>query len=218
VAAKYLIDHHKAKSAKRNVCYFFLKDGFEDQNNAQSALSAILHQIYCFQPSLLKHAMAKHATTPKRTFKQFPSLLSMLMSTIEDDNLGDTLCIIDGLDECEPKSRHLLVKSLATYFTIPVQPDSGHRAHFKMVILSRPDNLMQRRLQLFGKDTTERSVIGLQRGFRLMAEDEITAIAKDINLFIRAKIEEFGPKSELSEDVLAKVEHRLIHGADFTFL
>jgi hypothetical protein len=104
VAAKYLIDHHKAKSAKRNVCYFFFKDGFEDQNNAQSALSAILHQIYCFQPSLLKHAMAKHATTPKRTFKQFPSLLSMLMSTIEDDNLGDTLCIIDGLDECEPKS------------------------------------------------------------------------------------------------------------------
>ena len=218
MAAKYLIDHHKAKSAKRNVCYFFFKDGFEDQNNAQSALSAILHQIYCFQPSLLKHAMAKHATTPKRTFKQFPSLLSMLMSTIEDENLGDTLCIIDGLDECEPKSRDLLVKSLATYFTIPVQPDSGHRAHFKMVILSRPDNLMQRRLQLFGKDTTERSVIGLQRRFRLMAEDEITAIAKDINLFIRAKIEEFGPKSELSEDVLAKVEHRLIHGADFTFL
>lgn len=220
VAAKYLIDHHKAKNMRRNVCYFFFKDGFEYQSNAQSALSAILHQIYCFQPSLLKHAMAKHTTTPKRTFKQFASLLSMLMITIEDETFRDTLCIIDGLDECEPKSRDLLVKSLATYFSTPVQSGPGHQGPFKMVILSRPDNLIQRRLQLFGKDTTERTfgAPGLERKSRLMAEDEVVAISKDINLFIRAKIDEFGPKSELSEDVLAKVEDRLIHGADFTFL
>jgi protein SERAC1 len=215
VAAKHLFEHHKSR---RNVCYFFFKDGFEYQNNAQSALSAILHQIYCFQPSLLKHAMAKHDTTPKRTFKQFACLQSMLMSTIEDESFRDTLCIIDGLDECEPKSRDLLVKCLATYFTIPVQSNPGGQGPFKMVILSRPDNLIQRRLQLFGKDTTEKNYPGLQRKSRLMAEDEVIAIAKDINLFIRAKIEEFGPKSELSEDVLAKVENRLIDGADFTFL
>jgi hypothetical protein len=141
---------------------------------------------------------------PKRTFEQFPSLLSMLMSTIEDENLHDTLCIIDGLDECEPKSRDLLVKSLATYFTIPVQPDSDHQAHFKMVILGRPDNLMQRRLQLFGKDSTERSVNGSQRRFRLMAEDEITAIAKGQehqsfysgqNRRIRTQVRTFGRRS-----------------------
>jgi len=218
VAAKYLIDYYKAKKIRRNVCYFFFKDGLEYQNNAQSALSAILHQIYCFQPSLLKHAMAKHTTTPKRNFKQFACLQSMLMSTIEDGSFRDTLCIIDGLDECEPKSRDLLVKSLATYFTPSVQLDPVHQAPFKMVILSRPDNLIQRRFQLFGKDTTEKTYSDLQRKSRLIAEDEATAIAKDINLFVRVKIEEFGPKSELSEDVIAKVEDRLIHGADFTFL
>lgn len=54
--------------------------------------------------------------------------------------------------------------------------------------------------------------------FRLLAEEESVAIAKDVNLFIRAKIEEFGFTSELSADVLAQVESKPVNGADFTFL
>ena len=76
----------------------------------------------------------------------------MLTSTIDDESFGDTLYIIGGFDEREPESRDLLVKSLATYFTNPVQSDPCHQGPFKMVILSRLDNLIQSRLQLFGKD------------------------------------------------------------------
>jgi protein SERAC1 len=207
---------------RSNLCYFFFKDGFEQQNNAQSALSAILHQIYCFQPTLLKYAMAKYTTTPKRTFKQFSCLYSVLMSTVEDELFRDTICLLDGLDECESKSRDMLVKELAQYFNASPTSNEHRNGLFKIVILSRPDNLIQRRLELSPKRATREGQDakrpGKQRKFRLVAEDEVAAIAKDVNLFVRAKIEEFGPKSELSEDVLAQVEDKLIHGADFTFL
>ncbi|KAE8446972.1 hypothetical protein EG329_011454 [Mollisiaceae sp. DMI_Dod_QoI] len=224
VIAKHLINYYKGQSAhkKRNICYFFFKDGFENQDNAQSALSAILHQIFCFQPVLLKHALAKCSTTPKRIFKQFACLHSILMRTLEDEAFQDTLCIIDGLDECETKSRDLLVKALSAYFTEHVSWTSKDQEPFKMIILSRPDNKIEQGLQIHNKNVTDkiRMSVGspLKAKCHLMGEDEAAAIAKDVNIFVRARIEDFGPKSELSEDVLASVEDKLIHGADFTFL
>ena len=47
VLAKYLVDSVLATTESRTVCYFFFKDDFEDQKSIVSALSCILHQLFC---------------------------------------------------------------------------------------------------------------------------------------------------------------------------
>jgi protein SERAC1 len=85
------------------------------------------------------------------TYNQFSILLALLVKAIEDEDIPDTLCILDALDECDKESRDSLVKSLTEYFSAAPKSVSISKARFK-VILSRPDSHMERTPKLRGKD------------------------------------------------------------------
>ncbi|KAK3947126.1 hypothetical protein QBC32DRAFT_319199, partial [Pseudoneurospora amorphoporcata] len=56
VLSKYLIDQYlPQRCPTTTICYFFFKDG--DQNTVKQALCALLHQLFCQKPCLIKHAM-----------------------------------------------------------------------------------------------------------------------------------------------------------------
>ncbi|ETS79015.1 hypothetical protein PFICI_08868 [Pestalotiopsis fici W106-1] len=227
VIAKFIVEHLLTQSreslAPRNICHFFFKEGLDDQDNAASAVSNLLHQIYSAQSSLIKHAMKRYTTMSLSTFKAFPTLWSIFLDTVNDPDLNATIMVLDGFDECEKGSLKQMSKALASYFdraALQAMMDSK----LKVILLSRPDNTIQQTLQLWGRQESRISHAPMQQQqqplykLRLMAEDESLAIARDITRFAKDKIGAWGQSSALSEDVLQQLEKTLIGRSDFTFL
>jgi hypothetical protein len=232
VTAKFLANHLLSlpdSRRARNICYFFFKEGLEDQDNASAAVSAVLHQLCSSQRRLIKHAMSKFTSMPKRTFNRYSSLWSVFMAVLKDPNMQDMVWILDGLDECEPKSLVELLEGLVAYICPSFTSDPRILStRLKVILLSRPHNKIQQTLRLGGEgEEDEADGHGWERKrkpsdnrnrFRLIAGEQTKAIGKDIARFVRFKISEFGETSELLPGMLASLEERLVSGADYTFL
>lgn len=77
VMAKFLINHLQSVMGNdypASICYFFFKEGLEEQDNASSMVSALLHQLYTWQRPLVRHALARFFNTQRRVFDRFSSL------------------------------------------------------------------------------------------------------------------------------------------------
>ncbi|EFQ36657.1 ankyrin repeat protein [Colletotrichum graminicola M1.001] len=59
---------------------------------------------------------------------------------------GDLVWVLDGLDECNSKSLNELIKSMNLYLKSNWGKTCQHR--FKIIVLSRPHNIICRMLQL----------------------------------------------------------------------
>jgi hypothetical protein len=221
VIAKFLVGNLQSSlqsGSKNHICYFFFKEGLEDQDNASAALSAVLHQLCSTQRKLIKHVMAKYTRVSKRAFHRFTSLWQVLMAILSDPTTQDIVWILDGLDECERKSLDEFIKALAMFFdssTVDIHCD------IKIILLSRPHNSIQQKLRLCSMEEGEDWAAlpeATSNMVRLAAEEESAAIAKDITRFVLSNIAEFGHNSDLLPDILRQLKDRLINGADFTFL
>ncbi|KAK1487859.1 ankyrin repeat protein [Colletotrichum cuscutae] len=225
VVAKYLVDFFQKRTfgahLHTHVCYFFFKEGLENQDNASSAVSAVLHQLLSKQSQVMHHAMAKYLSMPKSSLNRFPTLWSILLATMNDRNTKSMVFILDGLDECEEKSLDELVKALADFFQSRKELTAESRPACKIVLLSRPLNSVERRFGL--RPGTGKLNIGSQDSkngcsFRLSAEEESVSVAKDIAQFVISKVSDLGQQSELSTKILDRLKKRLISNADYTFL
>lgn len=220
VLAKYLIAYLQSSmeddSSKTNLCYFFFKEGLEEQDNASSAVSVLLHQLYTWQHPLIRHALPKYLSTNRRVFNSFSSLWKIFIDSLCDSTANETICVIDGLDECETKSLAQLLKGIANLFE---KTPSG-TVKFKLLLLSRPHNRMETILCLSGnEETTDHSEsIGSANKRRLVGENESKHMLTDIAKFARHKVKQLSNTSSLSADVLNRLDERLQAGADFTFL
>ncbi|KAF5639076.1 ankyrin repeat [Fusarium sp. NRRL 52700] len=229
VLAKFLAEHLRSKRdlyPQRHIFHFFFKEGLENQDNASKAVSALLHQLCCSQRHVVEHVVEKYTSTSARLFNQFTFLSATLMTILKDPRTRDIVWILDGLDECDRQSLEQLIKVVAAYFDSQSTTEGSRSSAccFKMVILSRPHNLIQQKLHLRRKedhlDTQQhyRTAGEPHNKMRLIAEEETAAIAKDTTLFVRSKIIELRENSDLFPEVLQRLEERLINGADFTFL
>lgn len=215
VLASFLIDTYQTRAQQAgmklssstkdlyNVCYFFFKDDSDEQRNSIHALSAILHQIFCLQPILLKHAVSEQSKKGHARIRQFHALWNIFKATIEDEEANSTVCFIDGLDECEEFSRDELTRALAEYFALG-QNHLARRQYLKIFITSRPNNsikeIFENRLDL-----------------RLKGEDETELISQDVELVVQANVKGLA-SSGLPQQLLNNLQQQLIEGADRTFL
>ncbi|KAK3338862.1 LOW QUALITY PROTEIN: hypothetical protein B0H65DRAFT_560199 [Neurospora tetraspora] len=103
VLSKYLIDQYlPQRFPTATICYFFFKDG--DQNTVKQALCALLHQLFCQKPELIKHALEEYAHAMIRTTSS--------LWRIFNDATHDERAVLDALDECEPNEFTLLVENI----------------------------------------------------------------------------------------------------------
>lgn len=187
----------------KNVCYFFFKNDNDEQKSSDYALCAILHQIYTYEPELLKYASLQFARKGSTVTKQFDTLWAIFKAIVEDGDRNDIICFIDGLDECEKSSGNKLMVSLANYFRSG-QANLTGGPFLKIIITSRPDNSIK-------------AVFQNLADIRLRGEDETTAISHDVELVVRAGISKMSG-SGLPKELLADLQNNLIKGADRTFL
>ena len=245
VLMSFLIAHNKqieTASSQKNICYFFFKADNDEQRFPANAMSAILHQIYTAQPGLVRHAK-EQLEIPGKNTKSLSTLWEIFVKTIEDPGSNDTICFIDGLDECEQTSARKLTHLISDYFA--TREDCAYSPpYLKMVIASRPENFIKVAFdkthlgskpelgdnyhdELYDplgevKDRHRAEVKGISEEekvtmIRLRGEDETDEISRDIELVVKAAVQDL-TNAGLPSEIMSNLQKELIKRADRTFL
>jgi protein SERAC1 len=220
VMAKHLINHLRASSnsdATEQLCYFFFKDGLQNQDNASAAISAILHQICSSQPRLGKHIFTRLSRLGRQGFKSLSLSCSVLATILKDPTAKDMIWILDGLDECESKSRHELLGVLDVLFTAR---HTSAGARLKVVLLSRPDKNIEQALRFPDEIGSASGWTPKAFGrFRIAAERNLHDISSVIVQFLRHKTSDAPHNTSVPlSAMISRLADDLEKGADRTFL
>lgn len=183
VLAKYLVDSVLPTTEARTVCYFFFKDDIEDQKNVVKALCCILRQLFIQKRTLLSDAILNQFEIDGETLtSSFNEVWDILINAAEDENAGEIICLLDAIDECENTGRSQLAQKLCQLY--------GTRRNFnlKFLLTSRPYNRIRRDFQPL-------KIPGLPV-IHLSGESdvEMEKIAREIDVFIRVRIQDFGTR------------------------
>ena len=139
VLASFLVDRlveaAELTDTPTNICYFFFKSDNHQQMDAVHGMQALLHQVYRQQRELVESGTYIHDRHLKNELRHLWNAFVVAISQPEAHN---TVCLIDGLDECEPKSRALLLSFISSFFKIQLgrqdkaQRDEDWRREQKM--------------------------------------------------------------------------------------
>ncbi|KAK3991519.1 ankyrin repeat-containing domain protein [Cladorrhinum sp. PSN332] len=204
VLAKFLVNDVLSSTAMRTTCYFFFKDDFEDQRNALSALSCILHQLFKQRPALFSEDVrAQLHADANKLMGSFVKLWHILLDASGTDSSGEILCVFDALDECEEKSRSLFTRELQSLH------HSGKYPNLRFLLTSRPFGKIKRGFQLpYGPGLSVVHLGGEN-------DAEAAQISDEIDVYIRARVPSVCASLNLSQQEqdfmlgeLLRVEHR----------
>lgn len=173
VLSKFLVDNELKSNESRTTCYFFFKSGGDaDQRSVDNALCALLHQLFSQRPSLIKYAIPDFKANGPQLPTLFNALWSILLTAASDEQCGETVCILDGLDVLrQPDCERLCLKLTQFYGRTP-----SHRSStLKFIVTSRPYLTLERSFA---------EITHLVPSIRLAGEKEYTFISREINLVI----------------------------------
>ncbi|KAL7781120.1 ankyrin repeat-containing domain protein [Trichoderma afarasin] len=209
VLVKYLVDNIILSANKSTVCYFFFKDDFEDQKSITSALCCIIYQLFQQNPLLLTEAIVNEIeASGERFLASFSDLWYILLTTAQNVHAGEIICILDAIDECEDHGRSRLAKELCKLYG----PESRLNLKLKFLVTSRPfGNIRQsfQPLQIPGMPTIHLSG---------ESDEEMKKIAAEIDIYIRARVEDIGERLKLSRNERQTLLERLIRVPNRTYL
>ncbi|KAI9894150.1 MAG: hypothetical protein M1814_004004 [Vezdaea aestivalis] len=209
VLASFLIDFFNGSESQRaqptNVCYFFFKDDNEQQNNAVTGLSAILHQFFSINKHLIKHCLQVSEAKGDRFRNELTSMWGILLSATADQASPKTILVIDGLDECGSSSLPDLLQALTNLRNLETGNAQRSQARLKIFVTSRPY------VQI--ADGLDHPLT-----IRLRGEDESLSTKKDIVRVIESRLNKLAKRRKLSREVRDLLIERLSDGAGQTFL
>lgn len=216
VTASFLVDHFKQNTqTDADVCHFFFKDDSVEQSNATTGLSALLHQLFAIHPNLIKIAR-EQLSIPGNTLASIDTLWRTLLKAVHSSEANSTtICVVDGLDECDEVSRKQLMALMADYFKPSTTKVEEKR--LKMVVLSRPDNSIQMMFDRHTSKPRKTAEVFESNMLRLRGEDETNSINQDIELVIQDAMQAL-EDGGIPEDLLEEIERELVGRADRTFL
>ncbi|KAI9888492.1 MAG: hypothetical protein M1814_006883 [Vezdaea aestivalis] len=205
VLTRFLIDNLSGSNLrdKKNLCFFFFKDDSDEQNNAVLALRAILHQLFQIRPALLKYALPHFRNKEKSFVGEIYTLWNILINSTADEKAGETICVVDGLDECESSTQAKFVDMIAKFFNSA--GNSSNQPQLKFLVTSRPYHTIERRIQY-------------PLTIRLKVEDEGDLTSGDVKLVIEKRIQDFSCRTQISDDLKRILTDRILSMSDRTFL
>ncbi len=116
VLASFLIDQMRLYQPHIVTCFFFWDDKYALQKNAVALLRGIIFQIFHHRQNLSIHALTSWRDTAGKAFDEASVLWKICTACFDDPLLGELVCILDALDECQPAERSQLMKWIAQYF------------------------------------------------------------------------------------------------------
>ena len=210
VLALFLVEELQTAASqqalKGNVCHFFFKDDNKQQSSAVYALRAVLHQLLSKRTRLPKYVITEYENKGEALFGQFGSLWNVFKAVATKSGESNTICILDGLDECELNLNHLLIAMVEFYEPVKTGKDMSTDApSLKIIVTSRPENAIKTH---FRKLPT----------IRLRGEDETEATEHDIGLVVAHSLGEMVEQMLLNQRSKDLLTEKLIANADQTFL
>lgn len=208
VLARYLIDDKLRNIDSRIICYFFFKDGFNDQKYATTALCCILRQLFkqryeCFSDEILQMLKEDSHTDEegrRRPPKSFHDLWRLFVAAIDGCASSEIVCVIDALDECEESGRNQLIDALVDFYSS--KEDKGR---VKFLLTSRPYQNIKARLRDLESEVPTIHLSG-------EGEEQVAKITCEIDLVIRSRVDgmyRLGPQEKkVLSDELTKVDNR----------
>lgn len=207
VLAKYLVNSILATTDFRTVCYFFFKDDFEDQRNAVSALCCILRQLFLKKRALLSDKILDKFDIDGEMFlSSFNEVWDTFIDVAEDENAGEIICLLDAIDECENQGRSQLAQKLCQLYA------TKRNFNLKFLVTSRPYSGIRRGFQPL-------KIQGLPM-IHLSGESdvELEKISREIDVFIRARIQDIGTRLMLSQQEKDLLLEKLLCVPNRTYL
>ncbi|KAJ5806268.1 uncharacterized protein N7503_003870 [Penicillium pulvis] len=195
VLVKTMIDEglvtlsHQKLSA---VCYFFFKDISPYQRSALSAMSAILHQLFSAFPSLVKHALSPYDLNGRELLNLFDEMFDILCQAATDPSVGQIVCILDALDECNDDDQLVLIESIINFYhTSKNDSRFDDRPKLKFLLTSRPYSHIHSQ---FDDLITEAPTI------HLSGDHESENIKDEIDLVIDVKVPKLAAERGFDEE------------------
>ncbi|KAL6909169.1 hypothetical protein GGI43DRAFT_429787 [Trichoderma evansii] len=170
--------------------------------DSTSALCAILHQLFTKDStgSLIEYALSKKLT------KTFSELWRILESCAKSPNIGEIVCLLDALDECNRDSRLQLVEQLKKFYT-EQENLSSHPSKLKFLITSRPYDNLEASFRKFSDTTTY---------IRFDGDGKSEQISREINIVIDARMRDIG--YGLADEDRRSISQRLKRMENRTYL
>ena len=199
-------DQITSTSTKSTVCYFFFKEGDESRQRSNAALCAMLHQVFSNDKldNRIKYALPSHRSFGKSLTLNFSELWNIFLQCAAEKGCGDLICVFDGLDECNERSRKELIAKLSNFY---LQNDKCKSHKLKVLITSRPYDDIEALMKQFSQHAAY---------VRLDGGDKTDQISEEINLVIDAKVDEFARNFEANDR--RKIANHLKHMGTRTYL
>ncbi|QYT06229.1 hypothetical protein H0G86_013091 [Trichoderma simmonsii] len=209
VLTKYLVDNIILTTTETTVCYFFFKDDFEDQKSITSALCCIMYQLFQQNHALLTEDIANQIEAGgERFLASFSDLWHIFLTAAQDIHAGEIICILDAIDECDDHGRSQLAKALCKLYG----PENRLNLKLKFLVTSRPFGSIRQGfqpLQIPGMPTIHLSG---------ESDEEMKKISAEIDLYIRARVEDIGERLKLSRTERHTLLEQLIRVPNRTYL
>ena len=202
VLASFIIDQMRLNQPHVLTCFFFWDDKYALQKNAVALLRGILFQIFHRRQNLSTHALNSWRDTAGKAFEEASVLWRICTACFDDPLLGEMVCILDALDECQTWERSQLMTWIAQYFRS--RPPNTNCVKF--ILTSRPEITMSDILD----DSTTR--------IKLEIRTDRDWLSVDIEKFIDHEIETLPALRNLTEASRRRLRDRLVQNADRTFL
>ncbi|GKZ39316.1 hypothetical protein AbraIFM66950_012282 [Aspergillus brasiliensis] len=191
----YFTDEHNILSS------FFCEAGWEGKQEATSILRSLIYQIVNQYPALKGRVLKTYDVRGEGLFASFDALWALFMGFGREPKGPEIYCIIDALDECEPKSREMLFDQIFQSFSktgmIGSQPSKLH-----LLIISRPYPELKSRLS----------------AFRCVDLSLFEELKRDLKAMIKGAVKDLAKRNNYPPPVAQEVSHILEERADGTFL
>ncbi|KAI0439843.1 hypothetical protein F4803DRAFT_529470 [Xylaria telfairii] len=202
VLAKHLIDEALPRSA--TISYFFFND--QDQNNFSQALCALLHQLFCRQPSLIRHAMPRYVQYGQDLTGLAPSLWGIMKDAGRDPVIGSSIMVLDALNECAESDLQYLFRMLSGLYS----PYGLGPSKIKFLLTSRPyGDIVSELSRQFGDDLLSISLSG---------DQELETARDELNHLIKDRVEQLATDKKLPKHTKDYLATRLLDIPSPTYL
>ena len=136
-----------------------------------------MHQLFISCPQLIRYALPKYKEKDNKLLTALPELWSIFITATADPTAGNTICVLDALDECIDEERRRLIEFLGD--SCRQQQKSSLPSLLKLLVTSRPYFDIQRQFE---------RVLEAVNDIQLKGTDKSASIEREIDLVIAHKV------------------------------
>jgi ankyrin repeat protein len=161
------------------VCYFFCSRNVQEPADACSILRGLILQLLVSSKDVVKRVRAVFSTAKQCFDQSYESLWKILCYAAELVRYDVLYLVIDGLDECEVKSKERFLRSVSQMLDLYNHSNGLLGKRVKFLVTGQPDTIR------FWTAIANRS-----RHYHLSMESRPQAMVEDVMNFINNKVDE----------------------------